>query len=122
LDGAHNIGGARSLAAFLKASIARPVTMVFGAMGDKDLSQIAEVLFPLASHLILTRPENSRAAATSDLVEMVPDSFKGTLHISDSCSAALQVADTVTSDSGLIVITGSLYLVGEALSIIRAHA
>jgi len=122
LDGAHNIGGARSLAAFLKESIARPVTMVFGAMGDKDVSQIAEVLFPLASHLVLTRPANSRAAAPSDLAKMIPDAFKGTLHISDSCSAALQVADSVTSDSGLIVITGSLYLVGEALSIIRADA
>ncbi|HEV7475962.1 MAG TPA: Mur ligase family protein, partial [Pyrinomonadaceae bacterium] len=60
-DGAHNAAGARALAAYLDEFAPRPVTIVFGAMMDKDLSEMSATLFPKAHALVLTAPDNPRA-------------------------------------------------------------
>jgi dihydrofolate synthase/folylpolyglutamate synthase len=55
-DGAHNAAGARALRDYLDEFAPAPVTLVFGAMRDKDLDEIAATLFPASDNLILTRP------------------------------------------------------------------
>lgn len=113
-DGAHNESGAAALAEFLVECRIRPV-MVFGAMRDKDLGPIARILFPFASDLILTRPENERAAETSELrrhaAELVP---ADRIHECPDVAAAVRKAADL-SGADTILVTGSLYLVGEAL-------
>jgi dihydrofolate synthase/folylpolyglutamate synthase len=121
-DGAHNAAGARALREFLDQFIAMPVTLVFGAMRDKDLALIASQLFPAAHRLILTQPQNPRAATPEALREVVPsglDSSKITL--AANLRRALRAAREQTSPAGLICITGSLYLVGEAQAILQAE-
>jgi len=64
-DGAHNIGGADALAAYVREFETRPITLVFGAMSDKSVSEILELLAPLTERMIITEPSNSRAAGST---------------------------------------------------------
>lgn len=119
-DGAHNDGGAKALRAFLDESVSEPITMVFGTMADKDVSEIAQILFPKATMLILTRPENSRAMPPNELAKFVPaDLPDEQVFLTDSVSEALDKARQITPAGGRILVTGSLYLVGEAKKILN---
>ena len=71
-DGAHNPSGTRALRAYLDEFVKGPVTLVFGAMRDKNLEEMAANLFPVASLLVLTQPDNPRAASVELLQEVVP--------------------------------------------------
>ena len=119
LDGAHNIGGAKALREYLDEFETRPTTLIFGAMTGKDVSEIAAILFPKAEYLILTQPSNSRAMTAAEIAEHVSsDNFSGDLILTENVAEALRSAERVTPDGGITLITGSLYLVGEAKSII----
>jgi dihydrofolate synthase/folylpolyglutamate synthase len=110
LDGAHNPAGARALARYLERFYAgRKIWMIYGAMRDKSVDEIAGILFPLASELILTAPDNARALRPEALREIA-----GRGHVAPSISAALDHARASVSEDDVIIITGSLFLVGEA--------
>ncbi|HEU5460065.1 MAG TPA: folylpolyglutamate synthase/dihydrofolate synthase family protein [Pyrinomonadaceae bacterium] len=113
LDGAHNPAGCRALREYLDEFAPRPLTLVFGAMRDKQLDQIGEILFPIADVLILTPVENSRSASI-EMLRPIADRFARSAVIETTSSAeALQVALARTPPGGLICIAGSLYLIGE---------
>jgi dihydrofolate synthase/folylpolyglutamate synthase len=113
IDGAHNPAGAESLRAYLDAFAQRPLTLVFGAMRDKQLEQIGEILFPVTDLLVLTEVNNPRSA-TSEVLEPIAQRFaRGKILKSDSSRTALQIAVEHTSREGMICVAGSLYLVGE---------
>jgi dihydrofolate synthase/folylpolyglutamate synthase len=117
LDGAHNPGGVQALADFLDESIDRPLVMIFGAMRDKDVNEIAKILFPKAAKLIMTKPDNSRAYSPEELADLVRDREVQTASdVGEALKAAKKIA---VKDNSLIVITGSLYLVGEAKKILN---
>jgi dihydrofolate synthase/folylpolyglutamate synthase len=110
LDGAHNPAGARSLARYLERFYgARRIWLVYGAMRDKAIDEVAGVLFPIASELVLTAPDTSRALRPEALAE-----FAGRGHIEPNVEAAINYARTHAADEDVIVITGSLFVVGEA--------
>jgi dihydrofolate synthase/folylpolyglutamate synthase len=120
LDGAHNAAGAHALRHYLD-EFARdmPLTLVFGAMRDKDLSEIAAALFPAAAHLILTAIDNPRAASPETLREYVPTSLDpAKVFLASSSAGALRLARNLTPRGGLVCATGSLYLVGEIKSLL----
>ncbi|HEX8367425.1 MAG TPA: Mur ligase family protein [Pyrinomonadaceae bacterium] len=113
-DGAHNVAGARALADYLDEFVGQPLTLVFGAMRDKNLPEIAQILFPKAARLILTKPDNPRAAETEELIKSLPENFdERKVFQTQTAAEALKIARQV-SRSNLICVTGSLYLVGEA--------
>lgn len=118
LDGAHNPAGARALRDYLHEFNHGPLTLIFGAMRDKRLDQIAEILFPLADQLILTRVNNPRSASIETLAPLTQQFAHGTVMTSNSSAEAIQTAITQTPDNGLICVTGSLYLIGETRPII----
>ena len=121
-DGAHNPAAARALHDYLEEFIHQPITLIFGAMRDKPLSEIAAILFPAARQVILTELDNPRAATLEDLKAAAPPGLDQTsLHDSKSVAEALQIARRVTGPDGLILITGSLYLVGAAQETLRAE-
>lgn len=112
-DGAHNPAAAAALRDYLDEFVAQPITMIFGAMRDKALPEMAATLFPKANELILTSFANLRAATTEMLMSAVPDGFdKANARLASSVKEAVQLAREVTSADGLICVTGSLYLVG----------
>ena len=68
LDVAHNPAGAWALRSALSERYEdRPLIFVFGAMRDKAISEMTEILFPLAERVIATRPENPRAASPEEI-------------------------------------------------------
>lgn len=122
-DGAHNTAGAWALRAYLDEFNRAPLTLVFGAMADKDLSEITALLFPAATQIILTEPPNERAAKIEDLLHLVPKEFDSSKIklVAESCEA-LRLARTLTPRDGLICVTGSLYLVGALKEILAREA
>lgn len=119
LDGAHNPSGAIALRAYLDKEIDRPITLVFGAMKDKEVHAITKEIFPLTQNIVLTEPSNSRAMKTSEIVSQMPEDINAKVYETNSVKEALQKAERVSMDDGIILITGSLYLVGESMRILR---
>jgi dihydrofolate synthase/folylpolyglutamate synthase len=118
LDGAHNPAGARALARYLERFYAgRRTWMIYGAMRDKAVDEVAGVLFPLASELVFTAPSFGRALRPESLVELA-----GRGRAAASVAAAIEHAQAHASEDDVIVITGSLYLVGEARQRFLSHA
>lgn len=113
LDGAHNPAGAVALREYLDEFAPRPLTLVFGAMRDKQLDQIGEILFPVADSLILTTVDNPRSATIEMLDEIAARYAKGAVVHAASSFDALRVATERAPAKGLICIAGSLYLIGE---------
>lgn len=122
-DGAHNIAGALALRAFLDEFVAGPITLLFGAMRDKALAEMAATLFPAASRLILTQPPNPRSATPEEIASAAAATTSGIdssrITLAPSLTDALKIARRVTPPGGLILITGSLYLVGEIMRMLQ---
>ncbi len=110
LDGAHNIAGARALLNYLTYVETRPITMIFAAMRGKDVAEIAKILWPRAERLILTQPANSRAMTAEELLEFVPEGFDAEKIVTTN---SVEDALAAAGSTELILVTGSLYLVGE---------
>ncbi|MFN0164821.1 MAG: bifunctional folylpolyglutamate synthase/dihydrofolate synthase [Bryobacteraceae bacterium] len=108
-DGAHNVSGARALAAHLRRFYRdRAITIIYGSMRDKRVDEIGDILFPLARTVIATAPEMERSLPPERIraVTSHPD-----LRVASSLDEAVSLAGTWD----VLVITGSLYLVAEAL-------
>ena len=119
LDGAHNPSGARALAAYIREFCRdRPVWLVFGTMRDKAIEEVSLLLFPLASRLILTAPNFPRALRPEAMLANVdhPNAV-----MAPGVAAAIIEAERAPSDA-LVFFTGSLYLVGEARSLLVPSA
>jgi dihydrofolate synthase/folylpolyglutamate synthase len=113
LDVAHNPAGAWALRSALSSCYEeRPLTFVFGAMRDKAIAEMAEILFPLAEHVILTRADNPRSAAPEE-IRQAAARVSVSIEEAENVAAALTVART--GPKGVLVITGSIYIVGEAM-------
>ena len=120
-DGAHNVGGARALRKYLDKNVHQPITMIFGAMRDKDLSDIAEILFPKAHNLILTKPENPRSADPVNLMRATQIEINWeNIFVTDSVAEAVETAIDISNDE-LICVTGSLYLIGEVQKLLKSQ-
>jgi len=117
LDGAHNPSGARALRAYLTEFWEGPLTLVFGAMADKDIDGMAAALFDLATTVVLTRVRDSRAAVGARLGKPAL-ARQGNVIFTETVRQALSWARSVTPREGLIVVAGSLHLVGEVKRLI----
>jgi len=115
LDVAHNPAGAWALRSALSERYDdRPLIFVFGAMRDKAISEMMEILFPLADRVIVTRPENPRSASPEEIRQA--GSRTGTeIETVPEIGAALERARRVSGLEAVVVVTGSIYLVGEAM-------
>ena len=116
LDVAHNPAGAWALRSALSENFAgRELTFVFAALRDKAIQEITEILFPIAEQVVVTQVGNPRAATTEELLSAA--SRTGSLLFAEeTVPAALDRACKISKPEGLIVVTGSIFLVGEAMS------
>jgi len=117
LDGAHNIGGAQTLADSLSQYFpgAKP-TLVLGILQDKDWEAICRILAPLASRILLAPVPSERTANPAELSTACQRAHPA-ISLQPCVSLAAALSET-TSDSFLLI-TGSLYLVGEALELLQ---
>ncbi|MBN1570373.1 MAG: bifunctional folylpolyglutamate synthase/dihydrofolate synthase [Acidobacteria bacterium] len=120
LDGAHNPEGAQLLRDFLIGGKEREVHLVFGVVRDKNIRGIGSAIFPIATSIHLTPLANSRSADPAEVAAM-HKRFLPRMKIHAGMPEALYSAWKECSASGLVVVTGSLYLVGELLPLVRAN-
>jgi dihydrofolate synthase/folylpolyglutamate synthase len=113
LDGAHNREGALALRAFIEKNMPGTVVLVFATMQDKNIEVLADILFPLASRILLTRYPYSRAASPDEIARRVSSRFRERLELEPDPGRALRRAATLAGENGSVVVTGSLFLVGE---------
>ena len=149
VDGAHNPAGARALAAYIERFYAgRRVRLIYGAMRDKAIDEIAGILFPHAQQVIVTAPRQARALAPEAILQVAEHT---NLQVAPDLPHALAMArqsvtddarrddarrddarrDDATPDNAApdnaapdiapedaIFITGSLFLVAEARALL----
>jgi dihydrofolate synthase/folylpolyglutamate synthase len=113
LDGAHNPAGAKALAAYIRTFFTgQPIRIIYGAMRDKAVDEVTNALFPLAQEVILTAPDQPRALNPASLAEVVEHP---NLRIAATLAEALRMTNGVPMTT---FVTGSLFLVGEARSLL----
>ncbi len=120
LDGAHNPDGAAALAAALSAlHPGRPAELVFGVLDDKDHLGMLRALAGVARRLHLVAPASTRARPPAEVATQARAlGLPADLH--GGVGEALGCARAAAADGALVVVAGSLYLVGEARTLLGA--
>ncbi|MGA2965264.1 MAG: folylpolyglutamate synthase/dihydrofolate synthase family protein [Terriglobales bacterium] len=129
LDVAHNPAGAWALRATLShaygdlgssaAAAGREITLVFGVMRDKAVREVVEILFPIAKHVIVTHANNPRSASAHEIRRAAARVAAGMeMEEAEDVASALERARKAAGPGGLIVVTGSIYIVGEAMQVL----
>jgi dihydrofolate synthase/folylpolyglutamate synthase len=117
LDGAHNLEAARALAEAWRGSPwgRQKATLIFACLKDKAVKPMAEALAPIAARVIVTSLSSDRARSVEELVEV----WEGHLPTTSAPHFKEAWKRAQSHSAGPILITGSLYLVGEALKYLR---
>jgi dihydrofolate synthase/folylpolyglutamate synthase len=114
LDGAHNPAGARALAtALLEEFVVDRRTLVVACLADKDLRGIFEALAPATGRLIVTTNRSPRAAPAERLRKEA-EALGLRAEVAPDVASAVQRAIDGAGETEAVVVTGSLYTVGEA--------
>lgn len=115
LDVAHNPDGAWALRAALSHSYPdKKLVFVFGAMRDKAVAEVASILFPLASTVIATHADNPRAATPDEIAHVAARTGAQVIQ-EPEVGKAIDRAKQLAGAEGIVVVTGSIYLVGEVM-------
>lgn len=113
LDGAHNPSAARELATFLEQNFAgRKIWLLYAALRDKAVDEVAGLLFPHAAEVIFTAPRTSRAVSAVQLAE-IAGHHAARFSVIPDAERAFEYALAEAAPEHAIFITGSLYLVGQ---------
>jgi dihydrofolate synthase/folylpolyglutamate synthase len=119
LDGAHNTDGVKNLAkTLLKNFKYRKLVGVWGAMVDKDLSTTLGLVCPLLDELIITQPDGERAATPEQIYSILNTEQKQKARCIVKVDEALIAAQEAAEDEDLILVGGSLYLLGAVRHIL----
>jgi dihydrofolate synthase/folylpolyglutamate synthase len=93
--------------------------MVFGVMRDKAMQEITEILFPIAENVIVTHANNPRSASPSEIRQAAQRVAAGVnMQDAEDVASALALARKLAGSAGLIIVTGSIHVVGEAMRIL----
>jgi len=132
LDGAHNPEGARALRQYAEAFLPKPITLLYAAMRDKDVGDIAGILFPAADRIILTSFPYFKALAPEEILALIPEDLRQRCSLEADFSSAIKKAapsfytkgeevsrlirrrEGSSFSHGSVLIAGSLFLIGEA--------
>jgi dihydrofolate synthase/folylpolyglutamate synthase len=118
LDGAHNEAGALVLREYIASQISSPLVLVFAAMRDKKIERIADLLFPVADTILLTRFPYFKAAPPDEIKEKVP-AYEKKIICEPDAAKAFGLARKMAGIDGAVLVAGSLFLVGEIKKIMR---
>jgi dihydrofolate synthase / folylpolyglutamate synthase len=112
LDVGHNPAGAWALRSVLAEMEAyKPQTLIFGCLRDKAIKELSQILFSLFDRVLLTPVDSPRSASMDELSEAAT-AVGAVFEVCEDAQEALRRAEQLTPSSGLIVGTGSVYLVG----------
>ncbi len=115
VDGAHNPPAIMALRAFLEEEkLPGRLVVIFGVLKDKAWERMLAILAPLASAIILTRPESDRGAEPRVLASTASQYFRQ-VQIAETMLEALAAARTVVGPEDTVLVTGSLFTAAGAL-------
>ncbi len=117
LDGAHNVDAMKNLVLSLSDVEYKRLILVIGVMADKDVKNILKIIVPKSHFIIFTRPKYYRAMDPERLKDVVK--VEVDYKVINRLDEAINYARTIANSDDLILITGSLFTVGEALSILE---
>ncbi len=113
LDGAHNPGAAYELAHFLAQNFSgRKIWLIYAALRDKAVDEVAGLLFPRAAEVILTAPRTARAVSAARLAE-IAGHHAARFSVIPDAERAFEHALAEAAPEDAVFITGSLYLIGQ---------
>ena len=119
LDGAHNPAGVESLVQTLKSECTYDrLILVWGAMVDKDLQKTLPQVAALADIIVLTKPVGERSAEPELLLSNVPEDLRQRCQLCSTVELAIEEAERQAKQNDLILIAGSLYLIGASRKIL----
>lgn len=125
LDVAHNPAGAwtlrAALSSLLKATPGGRTVLVFGCMQDKAFDEMAQILFPLFDQVVATPILSPRSASVEELLQAAAKTGVNAVAASDGRQALGRALAEAPAD-GLVVVAGSVYLVGEVRPGLSARA
>jgi dihydrofolate synthase / folylpolyglutamate synthase len=116
LDGAHNPGAMKTVAGALQAGFKyNRLILVIGIMEDKDIDGVLNGIVPMSDFVLFTRPVYARAA-TPEVLAAKAKHYHKPGEVVPHLTEALGKAEKIADPHDLILVTGSLFTVGEALS------
>jgi len=120
LDGAHNIAGISALKKSIeKDFVFRKLILVIGILSDKNIDEMLEIITPIADLIIVTKSGNERACNPVVLKDkVIKTGFKKEIVVKEKLKDAIVYSKSVAKKDDLIIITGSLFTVGDARDIL----
>ncbi|MBI5685897.1 MAG: bifunctional folylpolyglutamate synthase/dihydrofolate synthase [Verrucomicrobia bacterium] len=118
LDGAHNLAAAEALGTTLERHFhGQRLTLILGILRDKDCEGVCRVLAPRATEVLTVRVPSERTASPAELTEICRRVAPGVrVHNANTVAAALEECN---DHDGVVLVTGSLFLVGETLALVQ---
>ncbi len=113
LDATHTPDGAKVVSKEIERLVGKKIILVIGVLDDKDLEGMCQYFGPLAKIAFATAP-NTKRAFPAETVASHLERYSDQLRISNSVSEALQAALDISTPNDAVVVTGSLYTLGEA--------
>jgi folylpolyglutamate synthase/dihydropteroate synthase len=87
-------------------------------MADKDVAELARILFPLARAVVVTQPRGGRAASPEEIARRAgPEGAR--VHREAEPGRALDLARRLATGGAPVVVAGSLFLVGEVIALLK---
>jgi dihydrofolate synthase/folylpolyglutamate synthase len=120
LDGAQSTAGVAALAAALAELPPAPTTLVFAAMDDKNIEEMAKIIAPHVGHVVATEVPGTDRTSSKRRIEDAFNHEEVHVIIASSPDSALAEARSLTPGSGRIVVAGSMYLVGAVRAELEA--
>jgi len=120
LDATHTPDGARKVALEFNRLFGRSMTLVIGVLNDKDLAGVAGPFAGIAKKAIATAPATERAYPAAMVAQVLDRELKS-VEIEPNIPRAIQRAIEISEANEVILITGSIYTVGEAKAWLESH-
>lgn len=119
IDGAHNIQGITTL----KENVSKyfnykNIILLIGILADKQVEDMIKVITPMSKHIIALTPNSDRAELGVKLKEEI-EKFNKNVESFESYETAFKKALSIAREDDLILVTGSLYMIGEMRGIIN---
>lgn len=115
VDCAHNLDAIRALKKEILKLKYKRLFLITGFLEDKDYKGILKQLVPLSERIILTKPQIPRALDPASIAKHIQENYKNNYIIMGDVKKALNYSKKIANNNDLILITGSIYIVGEAL-------
>lgn len=121
LDAGHNAEGIKTLVDELKKGPNKRIVIILGLMKDKDHISVLQHIRTLSPYVVATQPAGERAQSSSILANACSD-LGIKYRLTNETRTALRVGRTIAGKKGLLVITGSHYLIGELLPLLEKNS